>query len=310
MAEGKALVAAAKKHGRVVQVNLERRSTPHLIEARDRYIREGKLGRIGLVELCCYWHMRNPTNPPDCKPPETLDWEMWTGPAPMRPFNPTVHPRGWRAFNEYGNGIMGDMCVHLLDCVRWMMGLGWPARISSTGGIYVDKEAKANIPDTQTATFDFGDLTIVWQHRTWGAFVDEKQPWAMTFYGDKGTLKASVTSYDYTPLDGKSPVHVDPLVEFEKYPHDIDDAGKFVGPAIRRHVKDFLACVESRNKPVADIGEAHISTASCILANLSMRLGRTLQWDAKAGRVVGDDEANRLLLRPYRQPWRHPGTAS
>ena len=79
-----------------------------------------------------------------------------------------VHPRGWRAFTEYSNGIVGDMCIHMLDMVRWMLGLGWPKRVASTGGILVDKESKANIPDTQTATFDFGDLNVVWQHRTWG----------------------------------------------------------------------------------------------------------------------------------------------
>ena len=117
---------------------------------------------------------------------------MWTGPAPMRPYNPLVHPRGWRAFMEYGNGIVGDMCIHMLDMVRWMLDLGWPKRISSTGGILVDKASKANIPDTQTATFDFGDLTVVWQHRTWGEPPDPKYPWGATFYGDKGTLKASV----------------------------------------------------------------------------------------------------------------------
>ena len=115
---------------------------------------------------------------------------MWTGPAPMRPYNPIVHPRGWRAFMEYGNGIMGDMCIHMLDMVRWMLDLGWPKRIASTGGILVDKASKANIPDTQTATFDFGDLHVVWQHRTWGEPADPKYPWGATFYGDKGTLKA------------------------------------------------------------------------------------------------------------------------
>ena len=149
--EGQAMLAAARKHQRVVQVGTQRRSTPHLIEARDRIVREGKLGKIGLVEIYCYYHMRARGNPPDTNPPDYLDWEMWTGPAPMRPYNPIAHPRGWRAFMEYGNGIMGDMCIHMLDMVRWMLGLGWPKRISSTGGILVDKASKANIPDTQTA---------------------------------------------------------------------------------------------------------------------------------------------------------------
>ena len=157
VAEGQAMLAAARKYKRVVQVGTQRRSTPHLIDARDRIIREGKLGKIGLVEIYCYYHMRATTNPPDTAPPPNLDYEMWTGPAPMRPYNQLVHPRSWRAFMEYGNGIVGDMCMHMLDMVRWMLDLGWPTRISSAGGILVDKKSKANITDTQTATFDFAE---------------------------------------------------------------------------------------------------------------------------------------------------------
>src|SRR3954469_2700690 len=187
--EAQAMLAAARKHRRGVQVGTQRRSTPHLIEARERIVREGKLGKVGLVEIYCYYHMRARGTPPDTAPPDYLDWEMWTGPAPMRPYNPIAHPRGWRAFTEYGNGIVGDMCIHMLDMVRWMLGLGWPRRISSSGGIFVDRGTKANISDTQEVTFDFGDLTVIWQHRTWGAPVDPKYPWDATFYGDKGTLK-------------------------------------------------------------------------------------------------------------------------
>jgi predicted dehydrogenase len=306
--EGQAMVAAARQTGRVVQVGTQRRSTPHIVEARDTIVKEGKLGKVGLVEVYCYYHMRTRENPADSAPPDTLDYEMWTGPAPMRPYNKLVHPRSWRAFNEYSNGIMGDMCIHMLDMVRWMLGLGWPKRISSTGGILVDKGSKANIPDTQSATFDFGDLDVVWQHRTWGSSPDPKYPWGATIYGDKGTLKVSVNSFDFTPLgDGKA-VYQDVTMELDKFPEDRDekDLEKHVAPAIRQHMKDFLKAIASRGKPVADIEEGHISTASCILANLSMRLGRTLTWDSDKQRVVGDDEANQLLRRPYREPWVHP----
>jgi predicted dehydrogenase len=307
--EGQAMLAAARKHNKVVQVGTQRRSTPHLIEARDRIIREGKLGKVGLVEICCYYHMRNNTNPPDEKPPASLDYEMWTGPAPMRPYNPIVHPRGWRAFTEYGNGILGDMCIHMLDMVRWMLGLGWPKAVSSTGGILVQKGAKANIPDTQTAVFDFGDLPVVWQHRTWGESPDPKYPWAATIYGDKGTLKASVNGYDFIPQGGnEKPVHADVRYELDEYPVDRTekDLEKHVAPAIRGHMRDFLSAIAARSRPVADIEEGHISTASCILANMALDLGRTLRWDAASGKVIGDDEANRRLARPYRAPWIHP----
>ncbi len=313
VAEGKAMLDAARKHNRVVQVGTQRRSTPHLIEARDRIIREGKLGKVGLVEVYCYYHMRNNSNPPDTAPPDYLDWEMWTGPAPMRPYNPIAHPRGWRAFMEYGNGIMGDMCIHMLDMARWMLGLSWPKRVGSTGGILVARGTKANIPDTQTATFDFGDLDIVWQHRTWGESADPKYPWGATFYGDKGTLKASVNGYDFIPSGGGGrPIHVDVKMELDEYPEDRTekDLEQHVAPAIRGHMKDWLSAIASRGRPVADIEEGHISTASCILANMALKLGRTLTWDPQAHRVVGDDEANRLLARPYRAPWVHPTSSS
>jgi predicted dehydrogenase len=227
----------------------------------------------------------------------------------MRPYNELAHPRRWRSFTEYGNGIMGDMCIHMLDMVRWMLGLGWPKRIGSTGGILVDKTSKANIPDTQTATFDFGDLTVVWQHRTWGDPPDPKYPWGATFYGDKGTLKASVMSYDYIPAGQGQPIHKDVTYELEEYPEDKTekDLERHVAPAIRVHMKDFLTAIASRGRPVADIEEGYISTTSCILANLALQLGRTLTWDAQAGKVLGDDDANRLLTRPYRKPWIHPG---
>jgi predicted dehydrogenase len=312
VAEGKAMLAAARKYNRVVQVGTQRRSTPHLVEARDRFIREGKLGKIGLVEICCYYHMRATGNPPDTAPPAYLDYEMWTGPAPMRPYNKLVHPRGWRAFMEYGNGIVGDMCIHMFDMTRWMMDLGWPSRIASTGGILLDKESKANITDTQTATWEYPDLRIVWQHRSWGSAPDEKYPWAATFYGDKGTLKAGVMGYDFIPLRGGQAVHKDVTYEFDRYPEDKTekDLETHVAPAVRYHMLDLLKAVDARSKPVADIEQGYISTTSCILANNALKLGRTLTWDATSQRVVGDDEANRLLQRPYRNPWAHPEASS
>jgi predicted dehydrogenase len=310
--EGQAMLAAARKYKRVVQVGMQRRSTPHLVAARDRIIREGKLGKVAYVEVYCYYHMRAQENPPDQAAPEWLDYEMWTGPAPMRPYNKLVHPRSWRAFMEYGNGIVGDMCVHMLDMVRWMLDLGMPTRVSSTGGILVDKASKANITDTQAATFDFDDLKVVWTHRSWGDPPDPKYPWGATIYGDNGTLKASVYSYDFIPVGGGTPVHEDVAYELEQFPEDKTekDLEKHVAPAIRAHMKNLLQCIATREKPVADIEQGYISTTACILANLSQKLGRSLAWDHQRGQVVGDDEANRLLMRPYRAPWQHPDPAS
>ncbi len=307
--EGQAMLQAARQYGRVVQVGTQRRSTPHLIDAKKRFIDTGALGKIAHAEICCYYHMRNRSNPPNEAPPSHLDYDMWTGPAPLRPYNNIVHQRGWRSFMEYGNGIVGDMCIHMLDTVRWMLDLGWPTQVSSSGGILVDKAAKANISDTQTATFDFKDLQVVWQHRTWGHSPDPAYPWAAFLYGDKGTLKLSVNSYDFIPQQrGADAVHQDVVMELDQYPEDRTekDLERHVAPAIRGHMVDFLNAIASRGKPVADIEQGHISTASCILANMSMELGRALSWDSQKGEILKDAEANQKLARAYRSPWNHP----
>jgi predicted dehydrogenase len=255
--------------------------------------------------------MRASENPPDESPPPGFDYDMWTGPAPMRPYNALVHPRRWRAFMEYGNGIVGDMCVHMLDMTRWMLNLGWPSRIDSTGGILVDKNSKANISDTQTATFDFNVLRVVWQHRSWGEAADPQHPWGATFYGDKATLKADVYGYEFIPLDGSEPVRRNVTYEFAEYPEDRTekDLERHVAPAVRHHMLNLLEARETRERPVADIEQGHISTASCILANLSMKLGRSLEWDSSSASVKDDAPANSLLRRPYRAPWVHPEAA-
>lgn len=310
--EGQAMLEAARKYGRVVQVGTQRRSTAHIAEAREM-VQSGRLGKVGLVETYSYYHMRARDNAPDIEPPPHLDWELWTGPAPMRPYNRIVHPRGWRNFQEYGNGILGDMCIHMLDMARWMLGLGWPQAISSSGGILVQTDSRANVPDTQHATFDFGDVTVNWQHRTWGHPVDPEYPWGATFYGERGTLKVSVNSFDFIPLarDGQA-IRREVQMELDQYPEDRteEDLERHVAPAIRAHFLDFLAAIDSRGRPVSDIEEGHISTASCILANHALELGRTLHWDPAAHQVVGDAEANALLERPYREPWVHPRPGS
>ncbi|MDD4872609.1 MAG: Gfo/Idh/MocA family oxidoreductase [Kiritimatiellae bacterium] len=307
--EGEAMVAAARKRGRVVQVGTQRKSTPHLIEVKQKVIEAGLLGKIAQVDMCCYYHMRANGNPPVEPVPNFFDYEMWTGPAPLRPFDGLPHKRWWRTFMEYGNGIVGDMCVHMFDTARWMLGLGWPRRITSSGGIFVQKEGKSNITDTQTAVFDYDDLLVTWQHRTWGAPSDPDYPWALFIHGEKGVLKASTMRADFIPYDKKaSPVHFDCFYEREKYPEDVTEKGIELNaaPATRRHMLDFLAAVEKRSRPVADIEEGHISTASCILANVAMQLGRPLAYDPKKREVTGDTEATRLLRRQYRTPWKHP----
>ncbi len=312
IAEGEAMVAAARKHDRVVQVGTQRKSTPHLIEAKKKVIEAGLLGTIGHVDLCCYFHMRANGNPPVEPVPDFLDYEMWTGPAPLRPYDGLPHRRWWRTFTEYGNGIVGDMCVHMLDTTRWMLGLGWPKRVSSSGGIFVQRDGKSNITDTQSALFEYDGLTVSWEHRTWGEPADPDYPWALFIHGEKGVLKASTMHADFIPSDKSAkPMHFDCVYEKEQYPEDVTekDIELNAAPATRLHMRDFLAAVDKRSRPVADIEQGHISTASCILANLAMQLGRPVSYDPAARQIVNDAEANKLLRREYRAPWQRPEMA-
>jgi predicted dehydrogenase len=213
---------------------------------------------------------------------------------------------------EYSNGIVGDMCVHMLDTARWMLDLGWPQRITSAGGIYVQRDGKSNISDTQTATYEYPDFDMVWQHRTWGTPTDPDYPWALFIYGEKGTLKASTMRADFIPHDKNAkPLHFDVVYEKEQYPEDVTekDIELNAAPATRRHMLDFLAAIEKRSRPIADIEQGHISTASCILANIAMETGRPVVYNPEQRQVIGDEQAAKLLRRPYRAPWQHPGAA-
>jgi predicted dehydrogenase len=306
--EGEAMVAAARKYNKVVQVGTQRKSTPHLIDAKKNIVDAGLLGKVSHVEMCCYYHMRNNGNPPVEPVPDFLDYDMWTGPAPMRPYDGLPHIRWWRTFEEYGNGIVGDMCVHMFDTVRWMLKLGWPKKISSQGGIYVQKDGKSNISDTQSAVFEYDELNCVWQHRSWGTPNNPEYPWSFTLYGEKGTLWASTMAYTFIPQGKGDKIHKDVVYEKEKYPEDLTEERIELNaaPATRLHMLDFLAAIENNTKPVADIEQGHISTASCILANVSMKLGRPVVYDPKKRVVVGDAEATKLLRRPYRKGYIHP----
>ncbi len=306
--EGEAILAAARKYKRVVQIGTQRRSTPHLIDAKRDIIDTGMLGKISHVEMCCYYHMRYNGNPDTEPVPDFFDYDQWVGPGPKLPYRGLPHRRIWRTLMEYSNGIPGDMCVHMFDAVRWMLDLGWPKQIFATGGIYVQKGGMSTTPDTQTATFSYDELNCVWTHRSWGTPQDPEYPWAFKIYGDKGTLKASVMKYEFIPQGQGEPIMQPALYEREEYPEDLTEEGMELqaAPATRRHMINFLEAIEKGGLPVADVEQGHISTASCILANMSMELGRPLVYDPKQMVVIGDEEATKLLRRPYRAPYQHP----
>ena len=313
--EGEALVAAARKYHRVVQVNTQRRSNPFYQEAREKYLASGRLGKIALIETYSYLGSEgwSPGPVPDAPVPAHLDYDLWAGPAPKVPYKTVIEDRGWRAFMEFGNGPIGNLGVHMLDKVRFLLGLGWPESIASTGGIYVHKKSFSNLPDTQRTVFRYPDLDISWEHRMWGASPIPQRHWSdqwgARFVGEKGTLNLTMFEYTFTPA-GKGAREGRHMLSGSGDLENIDfSRGNAYEETENRHMLDFLQARENRSRPVADIEEGHISSAMCALGILSLELGRPVAYDPRTRTVPGDAEATRRLARPYRGPWVHPDPA-
>jgi predicted dehydrogenase len=305
--EGRAILAAARAAGKVVQVGTQRRASPPHIEARDRVVREGKLGKIGHVELYGFYHQRKTSFGPVTTPPAGFDWNAYCGPAPLVEYRPEIHPVSWRAFREFGNGYIADLGVHFMDTVRWMLDLKWPKRVSSVGGIFVDKQSPATVVDTQTAQWEFDNLLVSWTNREWAEIPEGPAgAWGAKLYGDKGTLTLGSVNYEFVPVEGSGRLAGDLSGEMKKFPNDAKLLGsdRQLVPLTRPNMRDFIAAILENRRPVADIEEGYISTSSVILANLAMDLGRQIRWDG--AHVVGDDEAEKRLARPYRAPYVHP----
>ncbi|GAB5559255.1 MAG: Gfo/Idh/MocA family oxidoreductase [Synoicihabitans sp.] len=311
--EGEALVAAARKYGSVVQVNTQRRSYPIFQHVKKEFVQAGRLGEIAMIETYGYVGGGRKGVSEVVPVPEYLDYDLWTGPAPMRPFTARKEDRGWRRYQEYGNGIVGDMGVHKIDVARWLLDLGWPIKIHSTGGIRFPEGTDANTTDHQHVTLEYPDLTMTWVHRTWGKSPILNQRhwsdgWGVRLIGTKGTLDVTMLHYTFTP---NGPGEVETFHELAP-DGDLDKADFGAGVrelqavAEANHAADFMAARASRSRPIADIEEAHISSACCQLANVALEIGRPVSYDPVTRTVRGDAEATTLLARQYRDPWEHP----
>lgn len=312
--EGEAILAAARKYDRVVQVNLQRRNSSLFDEARDQYVLSEKLGKVGLVE-CFFYGGGNGDIITPISAPSHLDYDMWAGPAAKVPYVQPIESGGWRMFQEYGNGTIGDMGVHIFDLIRYILGLRWPDSVSSTGGRFVYKNATANISDTQNSIFHYPDLDVSWEHRHWGKSPIPQRhwtdQWGARIIGEKGTLHLTTLSYAFEPIGGGS-LEGRHLLSKSNDLENLDFGGfdAVAGANQDRHCLDFMTARETRGKPLSDIEEGHISSATCILANTALKLGRSVSYDPKSRTVVGDAEATKLLARPYRSPWTHPNPAA
>jgi len=300
--ESRAMLKASRDADRVVQVGLHRRIGPHHVSGL-KFLREGGAGNISSVRMFVLGGGGGPERPsPNAPPPRGMNWDLYCGPAPLRPFNTKIHPGGFRNFLDFANGTLGDWGVHWVDQVLAWTDEKFPRTVYSTGGrplrgdpVLTDREQTTDAPDSQVAVFDFASFRAVWEHRPAGNEVD-KHKIGCYFYGTKGTFHMGWRDgWTFYPANGKDkPIHEESKLQEPD------------GHNIKLLWADFMDAVARGRRPVADIELAHRSTTTVLLGMLSLKLGRSVAWDGGKEQVVGDEAANALLRRDYRAPWKYP----
>jgi len=291
IAEGHLIRDAARKYQRVMQVGTQRRSIEHFASAAD-YVASGALGKVCLVKAWMCQVRASIGNPPDQDAPATVNYDTWLGPAPKRAFNPNRFHYNWRFFWDYGNTELGNQGVHMLDAA--LMGIQklrrtehcLPTRIAGHGGIYWLNDAK-EVPDMQVMTYDFGDLLLTWELRS---FSDHDAIEGMVagtgFYGTEGALIVDGSGWKVV---GKKNAVL-----------------KQVKESGGSHEKNFLDCVKSRQRPNADVEIGRLSTTLCHLGNVAQRLGRQVTFDPSTETFGTDEAANAMLTKQYRSSYPLP----
>jgi predicted dehydrogenase len=303
--EGSKMVQAARRYNRVVQVGTQQRSGDHYQKAAE-IIRGGQLGKITFVRT---WNFGNQTpvgigNPPDTNPPDGLDWDMWLGPAPMRPFNQNrfgVHPDRWSSFRwfwDYAGGMMTDWGVHHLDIVQMAMGVEAPAAITAMGGKLALSDNRET-PDTLMVTYEYpsektgaeknGGFVCTYENRECNGQGWNGHDYGILFHGADATLYINREYFEITPERGRN-------VEARRVKNENRQG--------EAHVRNFLDCVKSRQRPTSDIEIGHRSTTTCLLGNVALRSGRRIVWNANTEKIEDDGAASKYLSREYRKPWK------
>ncbi len=321
--EGRLMVEAARRNKRVVQVGLQQRSGSHFQRAA-KIVQSGDLGEIHYVQT---W-IHETTSPEglghhqDSDPPAGLDWDFWLGPAPKAAFNTEHFLGNWRAFSDYGGGRITDWGVHLIDIVHMAMGKDTPQTVTASGGkLYV--RDRRDTPDTHEVTWEYPGFLVHYtclHHNSYGHNGNPGHKpfgsYGIQFHGTRGTLFVDRAGYEVTPQMKShtepggisSRAAFDDLTGISMYYEPDGIAGRGTSSVQHiPHVQNFLKCVRSRELPVADIEIGHRTTTACHLGNIALRVGQKLRWDGKAERFTGNSDANRLLTRPYRAPWKLEG---
>jgi predicted dehydrogenase len=296
--EGRKMVQAARKYHRIVQVGTQQRSGDHYQKAAE-IVRNGQIGKVTSVHS---WNYGNSApagigKPEDSSPPDGLDWEMWLGPAPLRPYNANrfgVHPDRWSTFRyfwDYAGGMMTDWGVHHLDIIQMVMGVDAPQAASACGGKYVLTDNR-DTPDTLVVTYEYPGFLSTYENREGNARPLDGHGYGITFYGTEATLFIDREYFE---------------IRHEKRGKGKDPEPQQVRCTNRQgdeHVRNFLDCVKTRKLPICDIEVGHRSTTTALLGNVALRSGRRIVWDAKLEKIVGDQAGSKFLSRDYRKPWK------
>jgi len=316
IAEGRAMVNAARKYRRIVQVGMQQRSGEHFQKAVE-LVRSGVLGDISYTRT---WNLSNEApdgkgNPPDSDPPPGVDYDFWLGPAPKRRFNPNRFHHNFRWFFDYAAGMVGDWNVHVQDVVHWAMGVDAPVSVSAVGGKYVLRDNR-DTPDTLDITYDFvtpaGKRFIQTYSLSFGCATPfNGHGYGTQFFGSNGSLFVDRGGWEIIPDTKEAPDPNDP-----KKKTQVPRTEKLSGGGSDQHwphVQNFLACVKSRKVEdlAVDIEVGHKTAAACHLGNIAWKVGKRIYWDAKREIITDKDgrpdrEANKLLTREYRAPYTLP----
>ena len=304
MLEGQRMVEAMRKHQRIVQMGTQARTAAHFLSA-IRYIRSGKLGKVLVAKAWESSRQRSIGRPADSDPPEGVDYDMWLGAAPKRPFNVKRFHGNWRWFFDYGTGDLGNDGVHRLDYARWALStaaeaqgespLSIPTKVSAIGGKWYFDDMQ-EWPDTLQVNYEYGGeegkpgKILTYEMRVWTPYDQEGVSEGAAIYGDQGLMIIGNRGWHAFGPDRE-------LVAKE--------SGSNKGV---EHIQNFIDCVKSRKKPNADLETVgHPSSILCHSGNLAWRLGRQVELDLETETFVDDEEANALRTRPqYRLPWSLP----
>lgn len=290
--EGRLVRDAARKHGRIVQMGTHWRSGPHYREAVEM-VQAGKIGKVRQVRCWAYldW-VTDCGNLPDSPVPAGVDYDMWLGPAPLRPFNKNRFHFNFRWFWDYAGGLMTDWGVHLINIALWAMGPEWPKSVVASGGKYVLQD-NTETPDTQIAVFDFPSYTLIWEHQVQCGLGPDRREHGVAFTGTDATLILDTSGWEIIAEPKKRTTTVE-----KKRRAVVDEKVRAA------HARNLLDCIRTRQAPVENLDVGHHVSAVAHLGNLALRSRSRIEWDAAGERVTNNEEANRLLMRSYRAPWK------